>query len=83
VSGGTARSRQLGTDLAGLDLVPTCSRCQELSTPGDKWCTSCGCWLLLTGPTSAQLTARRNQLLLAGLSWPEDMPPRIGEDDSP
>jgi hypothetical protein len=48
------------------DLSPVCTRCGDLSTPGEKWCITCGTWLLLTAPLSSDLTARRHALLLAG-----------------
>jgi hypothetical protein len=48
------------------DRLPVCTRCGDLSTPGEKWCITCGTWLLLTGPLSSDLTARRSALLLAG-----------------
>jgi hypothetical protein len=45
------------------DLRPVCPLCGDLSTPGDKWCITCGTWLLLTAPLSSDLTARRLFLL--------------------
>lgn len=48
------------------DHLPACSRCGDLSTVGDKWCKTCGVWLLLTAPTTSEMTARRKAMLLAG-----------------
>jgi hypothetical protein len=53
-------------DHVSPDLRPVCTRCGDLSTPVDKWCITCGTWLLLTAPLSSDLTARRSALLLAG-----------------
>ena len=82
-TGYTARETQ-AVNLAGNDHAPTCTRCDELSTPGDKWCKSCGAWLLLDPPRSSDLRSRaKTAALLAGHPWPEAVTPIKEREDSP
>jgi hypothetical protein len=62
----SAEEAKAALEHASPDLRPVCTRCGDLSTPGEKWCITCGTWLLLTAPLSSDLTARRSALLLAG-----------------
>lgn len=68
------------------DLLPSCTRCGDLSPPGEKRCITCGTWIAFDGPRSHDLRshARRKyrEELLAGHT-PEAVPPTNGEDAAP